>query len=103
MVNHLRRTFTTIADAEAANKANYEVISEVNNDFGFLENISTQPECIDNMLQQTMDRLSVEYLIALVHQVLQQKSEQERKCALKSLLVESDFLDLFDNTNFLLN
>ena len=46
-----------------------------------------------------MSRLSAEHLIALLYQVLQQKSERERTCVLKSLLVESDFLDLFDNTN----
>ena len=46
-----------------------------------------------------MSRLSTEHLIALLYQVLQQKSEKERKCVLKSLLVESDFLDFFDNTN----
>ena len=46
IVNHLRKTFTTIGDAEDASKLNYEVISEVSNDFGFLENISTQPEYI---------------------------------------------------------
>jgi hypothetical protein len=95
IVNHLGKTFTTIAAAEDAYKVNYEV----NNDFGYLENISTQPECIDNILLQPMSRLSAEHLIALVYQVLQQKSEQERKCVLKPLLVESDFLDLFDNTN----
>ena len=94
IVNHLCKTFTTIAAAEDAYKVNYEV----NNDFGYLENISTQPECIDKILLQPMSRLSAEHLIAPVYQVLQQKSEQERKCVLKSLLVESDFLDLFDNT-----
>ena len=33
IVNYLRTTFSTIADAEDAYKLNYEVISEVNNDF----------------------------------------------------------------------
>lgn len=46
-----------------------------------------------------MSRLSVEDLITLLYKVLQQKSEKERKCVLKSLLVESDLLDFFDNTN----
>jgi hypothetical protein len=41
IVNHLCKTFTTIAAAEDAYKVNYEV----NNDFGYLENISTQCHC----------------------------------------------------------